>query len=134
MSKKKIDDEETMGTAPVTDEDAESGTAAASGSGSGASGGAENEGNDGAGIAEEPLLPPMPDAWVYCGPSIRGVARQYTVYSGGIPDALRDAVEEKYFGLHNLIVPIEQFAQMRKALNTEGTAEAILYKKIKSEL
>ena len=44
---------------------------------------------------------------VYCGPSVRGVARQYTVYASGNTPA---------------------------ALETAGTAESILYNKIKNEL
>ena len=30
---------------------------------------------------------------VYCGPTVRGVAKQYTVFSGGIPEALEDFSE-----------------------------------------
>ena len=30
---------------------------------------------------------------VYCGPSVRGVARQYTVYAGTIPAALADFIQ-----------------------------------------
>ena len=52
---------------------------------------------------------------VYCGPTVRGVAKQYTVFHGGIPD-------------------VERFAETRKRLETAGTAETILYGKIKSEL
>ena len=64
---------------------------------------------------------------VYCGPSVRGMARQYTVYaSGNTPAALDEFVK--------LLVPVERFAQTRKALETAGTAESILYNKIKNEL
>lgn len=31
---------------------------------------------------------------VYCGPSIRGVARQYTAYNNGIPQGLKEAAEK----------------------------------------
>ena len=66
---------------------------------------------------------------VYCGPSVRGVARQYTVYaSGNTPAALQHPAAK------NLLVPVERFAQTRKALETAGTAESILYNKIKNEL
>ena len=33
-----------------------------------------------------------------------------------------------------LLVPVEQFAETRRKMETAGTAEAILYHKIKSEL
>lgn len=70
---------------------------------------------------------------VYCGPTVRGVAKQYTVFRGGIPEAL-----EAFIAIHPeagaLVVDVERFAETRKRLETEGTAEAILYGKIKSEL
>ena len=70
---------------------------------------------------------------VYCGPTVRGVAKQYTVFSGGIPEAL-----EAFIAIHPeagvLVVDVERFAETRKRLETAGTAEAILYGKIKSEL
>ena len=70
---------------------------------------------------------------VYCGPTVRGVAKQYTVYGGGIPAAL-----EAFIAAHPeagaLLVRMEDFAQTRKRMEAAGTAEAILYNKIKSEL
>jgi hypothetical protein len=70
---------------------------------------------------------------VYCGPSIRGVARQYTVFSEEIPETLAEFINE-HPAVKALLVTIEKFPQTRKNLETKGTAEAILYKKIKSEL
>ncbi len=70
---------------------------------------------------------------VYCGPSIRNVARQYTVYTGALPEALESFVEE-HPAAKALIVPTSRFAEVRKRLGTAGTAEALLYQKIKSEL
>lgn len=70
---------------------------------------------------------------VYCGPTVRGVAKQYTVFRGGIPEAL-----EAFIAIHPkagaLVVDVKHFAETRKRLETAGTAEAILYGKIKSEL
>jgi hypothetical protein len=72
-------------------------------------------------------------ARVYCGPSVRGVARQFTVYTREIPQEL-----DEFFKAHpaakSLLVPIDRFAQTRKKLETAGTAEAILFKKVRSEL
>ena len=66
---------------------------------------------------------------VYCGPTVHGVAKQYTVFHGGIP---------AFIAIHpeagELVVDVERFAETRKRLETAGTAEAILYGKIKSEL
>ena len=68
---------------------------------------------------------------VYCGPTVRGVAKQYTVFRGGIPEAL-----EAFIAIHPEAgaVDVKHFAETRKRLETAGTAEAILYGKIKSEL
>lgn len=70
---------------------------------------------------------------VYCGPTVRGVAKQYTVFRGGIPEAL-----EAFIAIHPeagaLVVDVKHFAETRKRLETAETAEAILYGKIKSEL
>lgn len=42
---------------------------------------------------------------VYCGPSIKGVARQYTAYNNGIPEGLKQAAEKNKI-LAALIVPL----------------------------
>lgn len=70
---------------------------------------------------------------VYCGPTVRGVAKQYTVYSGGIPEELAHFIQT-HPEAAGLVVPVEKFAQTRRKMETAGTAEAILYHKIKTEL
>lgn len=70
---------------------------------------------------------------VYCGPSVRGVARQYTVYAGAIPETL-EAFIKAHPAAKGLLVSVDRFAQVRSNLGRSGTAEAILYQKIKSEL
>lgn len=75
----------------------------------------------------------FPKPCVYCGPSVRGVARQYTVYSGTVPEALVKFIEE-HPAARGLMVSVESFAKTRSNLGKSGTAEAILYHKIKSEL
>ncbi|MCM1295493.1 MAG: hypothetical protein NC311_08105 [Muribaculaceae bacterium] len=81
--------------------------------------------------AEKPHTFPKP--CVYCGPSVRGVARQYTVYSGSIPEPLRAFIEE-HPAARGLMVSVQSFAKTRSNLGKRGTAEAVLYEKIKSEL
>ena len=71
---------------------------------------------------------------VYCGPSVRGVARQYTVYATGNTPAALDEFVTMHPAAKGLLVPVERFAATRKALETAGTAESILYNKVKSEL
>ena len=69
---------------------------------------------------------------VYCGPSVRG-ARQYTVDAGTIPAALADFIQA-HPAAKGLLVSVGRFAQVRSNLGRSGTAEAILFQKIKSEL
>ncbi len=73
------------------------------------------------------------ESYVYCGPSVRGVARQYTVYSGETPELLEAFVKE-HPTAKALIVPVSRFAETRRKLETAGTAEALLYKQIRSEM
>lgn len=57
---------------------------------------------------------------VYCGPSVRGVARQYTVYASGNTPAALDEFVKQHPAAKNLLVPVERFAQTRKALERYG--------------
>lgn len=82
---------------------------------------------------ERAVSPAYPNPCVYCGPSVRGVARQYTVYSGKLPAALEEFIKA-HPAAKGLIVSVNRFAQVRSNLEKSGTAEAILYQKIKSEL
>lgn len=75
----------------------------------------------------------LPDPCVYCGPSVRGVAKQYTTYMGGIPEPLQELIQAHPTARAMLVAP-GKFAAFRKRLETTGTAEAVLYKKLKSEL
>lgn len=83
---------------------------------------------------ERDLFAGLPNPCVYCGPSVPGVARQYTTYQGGgISEALREFVK-KYPQVRGLIVSAGQFAAVRKRLDTPETAEARLYKQVKELL
>ena len=75
----------------------------------------------------------IPNPCVYCGPSVKGVARQYTTYQGGIPDALREFIKARPEAL-GLIVSTGKFPAMRRRLETHGTREAKLYKAVKARL
>ena len=82
---------------------------------------------------ERDVLAGIKNPCVYCGPTVRGVARQYTTFQGGIPDTLRDFIKE-HPEARRLIVSTAQFPAMRKRLDTPGTAEAKLYKRVKEQL
>lgn len=75
------------------------------------------------------FLEKLPNPCVYCGPSVRNVVRQHTVYSGGIPDVLKAFVME-HPAAKGLLVSVERFAQVRIRLETKGTAESILFNKV----
>ena len=83
--------------------------------------------------AEPDMFANLPNPCVYCGPSVKGVARQYTTYQGGIPDALRNFIKD-HPGALGLIVPTGTFPAMRRRLEKHGTKEAELYKAVKEEL
>ena len=82
---------------------------------------------------ERDVLAGIKNPCVYCGPTVRGVARQYTTFQGGIPDALRDFIKE-HPEARQLIVSTAQFPAMRRRLDTTGTAEAKLYKRVKEQI
>ena len=82
---------------------------------------------------ERDILAGIQNPCVYCGPTVRGMARQYTTFQGGIPDALRDFIKE-HQEARQLIVSTAQFPAMRRRLDTPGTAEAKLYKQVKELL
>ena len=82
---------------------------------------------------ERDVLAGIKNPCVYCGPTVRGVARQCTTFQGGIPDALRDFIRE-HPEARRLIVSTAQFPAMRRRLDTTGTAEAKLYKRVKEQI
>ena len=61
---------------------------------------------------------------VYCGPSIPGVAKQYTAYTNGIPTALAEAIV-KQPAMEGLVVPLEQLPEAMKNLRS-GTGHISL--------
>lgn len=64
----------------------------------------------------------------YCGPTIKGIAPQYTVFVDGLPDKLKEKVEQVPL-LNALIVPLDKLAETRVKIDQEGTRENILYNK-----
>ena len=73
-------------------------------------------------------------AAAYCGPTVKGIAPQYTVFVDGLPEKLKEKVEtkekvEQVPFLKALIVPLDKLAEMRVKIEQDGTRENILYKK-----
>jgi len=52
---------------------------------------------------------------VYCGPGLPGIARQYTVYTSGLPAPLAEAAE-KNPALRGLILPLDRLPEARRAI------------------
>jgi hypothetical protein len=68
------------------------------------------------------------EAVVYCGPTIKGLAPQYTVFVGGVPAKLAEKMEA-IPALKALTVPREKFAEMRVKVEQDGTRENTLYQR-----
>ena len=61
---------------------------------------------------------------VYCGPSIPGVAKQYTAYTNGIPTALAEAIV-KQPAMEGLVVPLEQLPEAYFPPVSSGTGQTL---------
>lgn len=66
---------------------------------------------------------------VYCGPSVRGVAQQFTPFIGGVPQRVQDFVA-KYPAAAGLIVPIEDFAKARANIAANKGVESALVRRV----
>lgn len=53
---------------------------------------------------------------VYCGPTIPGVAKQYTFYTNGIPASLAAAIERNP-PMGGLVIPLDRLPETMKNLN-----------------
>ena len=57
----------------------------------------------------------LPDPCVYCGPSVRNVARQFKVYNCRIPDALKEFIYE-HRAARGLFVGVDRFPPLLSLL------------------
>ena len=64
----------------------------------------------------------------YCGPTIPGVAKQFTFYRGGVPGALAEA-QKQHPVLGGLIVPLEQLPEAMEQLRKKTGPIYALYLK-----
>lgn len=63
---------------------------------------------------------------VYCGPTVHGVAVQYTVYTKGVPAALAEAIKKKPI-LGGLVVPLDQLPEVRRQFHAGAGRYYTLY-------
>jgi len=69
---------------------------------------------------------------MYIGPSIRGVVKHGSVFSGGLPARLEKLAAAKPI-VKNLMVPVSELADTIRLSNEEGSAIAVAYDRV-SEL
>lgn len=65
---------------------------------------------------------------VYCGPTIPGVAKQFTSYRGGIPEALT-AAQKQTPVLGGLTVPLDKLPEAMRQLREKTGPIYALYRK-----
>lgn len=82
--------------------------------------------------AKSALAPAQEQVRVYCGPTVKGVCKQFTVYAGELPLDMEQYVSTRP-GARALLVNPERFPEVRKNLNEQGSAEAILYQELLTE-
>ena len=68
---------------------------------------------------------------VYCGPTVPGVAVQYTVYTNGTPTALAEAIKKKPI-LGGLVVPLDQLPEVRRQFHAGAGRYYTLYQRMKA--
>lgn len=66
---------------------------------------------------------------MYIGPTVRGVVRHGTTFSGGIPSRLKNLAEAMPI-MRNLIVPLSMLESAITESNTEGAARAVAYDRV----
>lgn len=69
---------------------------------------------------------------VYCGPPIRGVAKQFTAYNNGLPEGLKAATEKNKI-LAALIVPLEDLPEAMCQLRQRSGRIYTLYKAVQGK-
>lgn len=69
---------------------------------------------------------------VYCGPSIKGVARQFTAYNNGIPEGLKAATEKNKV-MAAMIVPLEELPEAMRQLRQKSGRIYTLYKAVQGK-
>ena len=73
---------------------------------------------------------PRPCVW--CGPSVKGVAAQYTVFTE-MPKQL-EALVEQHPAARGLVAALDKFPQVRRKLEESGTKESAWYNEVKHSL
>lgn len=79
-------------------------------------------------MAKNKKKPDAPGASVvYCGPTIPGVAKQYTIYSNGVAPALA-AAADAHPVIRGLIVPLDELPEAMRQLRERSGSIFTLYR------
>lgn len=70
---------------------------------------------------------------VWCGPTVRGVAVQYTTFIGGLPQRVQNLIA-KYPAAAALVVPYDRFAETRLRISGGKAAECILIHNLQKQI
>lgn len=73
------------------------------------------------------------EAVAYLGPDLKNVAINGTVYTGGLPEALKEKIKEVP-ALKSLLVPVSGLAAAGVAVATNGTALNNLYNAVSAKI
>ncbi|MCM1026092.1 MAG: hypothetical protein NC432_06630 [Roseburia sp.] len=73
------------------------------------------------------------EAVAYLGPDLKNVAINGTVYTGGLPEALKEKLKEVP-ALKGLLVPVSNLAAAGVAVATQGTAINNLYNAVSAKI
>jgi len=74
-----------------------------------------------------------PEKVVWCGPTVRGVAAQYTVFIGGAPQRVQDFIA-KYPIAASLLVPDNKFTEVRARICSGKGAECIIIRNLLKQI
>lgn len=81
------------------------------------------------------VSPVQVEAVVYCGPTVKNVVKQFTVYSdpNALPDDLTDFLN-KIPTAKGMLIPVSRFAQVRAELENPKSSSSIIFAAIKAAL
>lgn len=70
---------------------------------------------------------------VYCGPTIPGTAKQYTIFNNGIPEGLEKRAEQVP-AIRGLVIPLDDLPAAMKSLRSGAGHIYRLYRLVQAKL
>lgn len=84
-------------------------------------------------MSKKQNTPAEPETLIYCGPSLRGIAPQYTAFTGGLPEELRVQCG-KTPALRALLVTPDKLAETRAALRDPDSALSTIFDRAAADM